>query len=75
MRPDITPHMDELRRLSKARSLLLILLATCKETQLALDAVANVLDTQLSADLGAMIERTEGELRELNAKIAELSAK
>jgi hypothetical protein len=67
--------VDDLSRLKKARSLLLLLLATCKETQLALGAVANVLDTQLSTDLDAMIERSEGELRELNAKIDGLSAK
>ena len=66
--------MDDLSRLKQARSLLLLLLATCKETQLALGAVANVLDTQLSTDLDAMIERSEGELRELNAKIEGLSS-
>ena len=75
MRPDMMPQVDELSRLTQARSLLLLLLATCKQTQLALDAVANVLDTQLSGDLGAMIERSEAELRELTAKIDALSAK
>jgi hypothetical protein len=60
--------------LTKARSLLLLLLATCRETQLALEAAANVLDTDLTADLKAMIERSEGELRELNAKIEALPA-
>ena len=67
--------MDDLSRLTQARSLLLLLLATCKETQLALDAVANLLDTQLSKDLGAMVERSEAELRELTATIEALSAK
>jgi hypothetical protein len=74
-RPDMMWRMDELSRLTQARSLLLLLLATCKQTQLALDAVANVLDTQLSGDLGAMIERSEVELGELTAKIEALSAK
>jgi hypothetical protein len=66
--------VDDLAALTKARSLLMLLLATCKETQLALRAAANVLDTDLSADLGAMIERSEGELTVLKAKIEALSA-
>ena len=73
MRQDMTRHMDELSRLKQARSLLMLLMATCKETQLALDAVGNLLDTRLTTDLGAMIERSEGELRELAAKIREHS--
>jgi hypothetical protein len=67
--------MDDLSRLTQARSLLLLLLATCKETQLALDAVANLLDTRLSKDLGAMVERSEAELRELTATIEALPEK
>ena len=59
--------------LRKARSLLLILLATCRETQLALEAAANALDTDLTADLGKMIERSEAELVALNEKIAAAS--
>jgi hypothetical protein len=66
--------VDDLAALTKARSLLMLLLATCKETQLALQAAANVLDTDLTRDLGAMIERSEGELIALNAKIETLSA-
>jgi hypothetical protein len=64
--------VDDLAALTKARSLLMLLLATCKETQLALEAAANALDTDLTADLGAMIERSEAELVELNAKIKAL---
>ena len=60
----------DLAALRKARSLLLILLATCRETQLALEAAANALDTDLTSDLGTMIERTEEELRVLNEKIS-----
>ena len=37
--------VDDLASLTKARSLLMLLLATCKETQLALEAAANLLDT------------------------------
>lgn len=54
----------------KARSLLIILLATCHETLLALEAAANVLDTDLTSDLGKMIVRSEEELRVLTEKIS-----
>lgn len=40
--------------LTKARSLLTILLATCEQTLLALDAAANVLDTDMTEDLRRM---------------------
>jgi hypothetical protein len=59
--------------LTKARSLLVILLATCHETLLALEAVANVLDTQLTSDLTAMIARSEDELRIITEKIEALA--
>lgn len=52
--------------------MLLLLLATCKQTQLALEAAANALDTDLTTDLGAMIERTEAEVVALTEKIAAL---
>lgn len=52
----------------------MLLLATCKETQLALEPAANVLDTDLTADLAAMIERSEAELVAVNAKIKALPA-
>ena len=55
--------------------MLLLLLATCRQTQLALEAVANVLDTALTDDLGDMINRSESELRELTAKIEAMSGK
>ena len=67
--------VDDIAGLTKARSLLLLLLATTKQTQLALEAVANVLDTDLTKDLGDMINRSESELREVNAKIEARSAK
>ena len=63
----------DLAALRKARSLLLILLATCRETQLALEAAANALDSDLTSDLGKMIERSEAELVVLNQKIAAAS--
>jgi hypothetical protein len=54
--------------LTKARSLLIILIATCQETLLALDAAGNVLDTAMADDLRRMIARSEGELETLNKK-------
>jgi flagellar biosynthesis/type III secretory pathway chaperone len=67
--------VDDLAGLTKARSMLILLLATSKQTQVALEAVANVLDTELTTDLGDMINRSESELEEVNAKIAALSGK
>ena len=64
--------MTDLADLTKARSMLILLLATCKESLLALEAAANVLDTDLTSDLTAMIARSETELVALNAKIEEL---
>ena len=49
--------------------MLILLLATCKQTQTALEAAANALDTDLTNDLALMIERTERELVVLNGKI------
>jgi hypothetical protein len=65
---------ETIEALTKARSLLIILLATCEETLLALEAAANVLDIQLTNDLRLMIERSEGELRVVSAKLAALRA-
>ena len=52
--------------------MLILLLATCKQTQTALGAAANALDTDLATELGAMIERTEAELVALTEKIKAL---
>ena len=52
----------------------MLLLATCKETALALEAAANALDTDLTSDLKEMIERKEAELVVLNDKIKGLPA-
>jgi hypothetical protein len=52
--------------------MLILLLATCKQTEVALEAAANALDTDLTSDLAAMIERTEGELSALADKIEAL---
>ncbi len=52
----------------------MLLLATCQQTRIAVEAAANALDTDLTSDLGAMIERTEEELAALNEKIQALPA-
>jgi len=49
--------------------MLILLLAACKQTQIALDAASNALDSDLRDDLGAMIERTDAELVALTEKI------
>ena len=54
--------------------MLILLLAACKQAQTVLHAAANTLDTDLTNDLGAMIERTERELETLQAKIEALPA-
>ena len=53
--------------------MLMVLLATCRQTLLTLEAVANVLDTDLTTDLRAMTTRSEAELLALNAKIDALA--
>ena len=64
---------DDRATLIKARSMLILLLATCNQTLLALEAAANALDTDLTTDLTRMIERSEGELESLTAKIVALT--
>jgi hypothetical protein len=66
--------VEDVMALTKARSLLVILLATCEQTMLALDAAGNVLDTDMTEDLRRMISRTETELGAMNEKLAALRA-
>ena len=54
--------------------MLVILLATCKQTLLALEAAGNVLDSDLTIALASMIERSEAELARLKIKIETASA-
>jgi hypothetical protein len=68
-RADTLTGVDDRGLLTQARSMLLLLLATCKQTQTVLEAAANSLDTDLTSELGAMIERTERELAALQAKL------
>lgn len=64
----------DLVELRKARSMLVLLLATCQQTLLALEASGNVLDTDLTQELSAMIDRSEAELAHLKVKIDAASA-
>ena len=67
-----TAGVDDRATLMQARSMLMLLLATCKQTEIALEAAANALDTDLTSDLSVMIERTEAELAALIGKIEAL---
>ena len=69
MRGTVSLVAQNLAALTQARSLLLLLLATCQQTLLALEAAANDLDTDMTVDLTAMIARSERELEVLDAKI------
>jgi hypothetical protein len=71
-RSPYTAAVADRATLTQARSMLILLLATCKQTQIALEAAANVLDTDLTSVLGVMIDRTEGELGALTEKIQAL---
>ena len=64
----------DLEELKRARSMLVILLATCEQTLLALEAAGNVLDSDLTTALASMIERSEAELAGLKIKIETASA-
>lgn len=66
--------VDQHTALIQARSMLIILLVTCKQTETALQAAANALDTDLTSDLSVMIDRTEAELDLLYEKIKALPA-
>jgi hypothetical protein len=64
---------DDRATLTQARSMLILLLAACRQTQTVLEAAANALDTDLTNDLRAMIERTEDELAALTSKLDALT--
>jgi hypothetical protein len=50
--------------------MLVIPLATCEQTLLVLDAVANALDTEMTEDLRAMIARSKRELTVIDERLA-----
>jgi hypothetical protein len=64
--------VQDVMALTKARSLMLILIATCEQTLLALDAAGNVLDTDMTDDLRQMIARSHRELSVMDGKLAAL---
>jgi hypothetical protein len=69
----MTRHVaEDIVALTKARSMLLILLATCRETLTALDAAGNVLDSAMTEDLRRMIARSEDELASLTERLGAL---
>jgi len=53
----------------KARSLLVILVATCEQTLLALDVADNLLDRGMTENLRLMIARSKDEIETLNQKL------
>jgi hypothetical protein len=61
---------EETHAIAKARSLLIILLATCEQTLLALEAADNLLDRGMANDLRAMIARTKDEIEALDQRLA-----
>jgi hypothetical protein len=61
--------VEDFIALTKARSMLLILLATCRETLTALDAAGNALDGEMTEDLRRMVARSEAELEAITAKL------
>jgi hypothetical protein len=64
--------IEDVMALTKARSLLTILLATCEQTLLALDAAGNALDTDMTEDLRRMVARTREELEAVERRLTEL---
>lgn len=60
--------------LTKARALLTILMATCEQTLIALDAAGNAVDSDLTEDLRRMIERSQKELAVMEDKLGPLRA-
>jgi len=60
---------EETHAIQKARSLLVILLATCEQTLLALDAADNLLDREMANDLRRMIARTRDEIEAFNDEL------
>jgi hypothetical protein len=53
----------------KARSMLMILVATCEQALLVLDAADTLLQSDLANDLRRMIARSKAEIGALNLKL------
>ena len=55
--------------LREAVTVLMVLLGTYQQALRSLEAAGDIFETDLSGDLRSMIQRTEGELEALSAKI------
>jgi hypothetical protein len=60
---------SDVMAITQARSMLIILLATCQQTLLAVDDVKIPLDTELGDDLRRVIARSESALEALDKKL------
>jgi hypothetical protein len=69
---EMTAKMSQLpiTELVQQRSMLIILIAACTSAKTAFEAMDNVLDADLLADLSKMITRSEDELKKLSEAIA-----
>ena len=66
-RPPVKPPEPDVQR---ELAMLRILYGACAAALDAFRAADNALDAQLTADLEAMVERTQGEIERLSAQIA-----
>ena len=64
-----SPESDSLQHLAMLR----ILYGACATALDAFRAANNAIDAQLVVDLEAMVERTQGEIERLSARLAETS--
>jgi hypothetical protein len=65
----VTSEPTDLEKLRQARSLLILLLAACRETRVALDGAAHDLQTNIVGDLAAIADSAEREINGLNDAI------
>jgi hypothetical protein len=65
----VTSEPTDLEKLRKARSLLILLLAACRETRVALDGAAHDLQTNIVGDLNAIADSAKREIDGLNEAI------
>lgn len=58
--------------LTKARSLLIVLVATCEQTLLVLDAAGESVKSDIAEDIRWMVARVQSDLQELDEKLTDL---
>ena len=66
--------IEDVIALTKARSLLVILVATCEQTLLALDVPVNALDTDMTEELRRMVARARAEIEALDEMLTDRRA-